>query len=247
MKSLSFLLLAVFPLVMLSQAKSKAVTDGHSLIRAMHDKYAGKWYKNFTFIQDITFYKDNQEVKKEKWYEALSFPGNLTIKFNGMDSKDGVVFSNYKVTGIKEGKAQEPKPFIHDLLLAGFDVYFLKPEVTAHLLDSLGYDLKTVHEDTYNGRKVYVAGAAKGDTLSNQIWVDAERLYMHRIIYKRGKAVQDVVFGDYTQMDKYWVATSVSFKVNGHLEAVETYYDIKFPAKLSPEIFNPARFGEARW
>ncbi|MGZ3933285.1 MAG: WD40/YVTN/BNR-like repeat-containing protein [Bacteroidia bacterium] len=102
--------------------------DGTDVIAAMRNQYAGgKWYKNFTFIQDAIFYREGKEVKKEQWYEALSFPGNLVIKFNSMESGNGVVFSGNKVTGIKEGKAGESRPFINDLLLVGFDVYFLKP------------------------------------------------------------------------------------------------------------------------
>jgi hypothetical protein len=186
-------------------------------------------------------------VKREKWYEALSFPGKLVIKFNDMNSDDGVIFSDRKVTGIKDGKVQEPKPFIHDLLLAGFDVYFLKPAETSYLLDSLGYNMKVLHEDVFDGRKVYVVGAEKGDEQSNQFWVDAERLYLHRIIYKKGKSVQDVIFGDYVMMNKYWVSTSVIFKRDGKLEAVEKYYDIKFPKTLDEGIFEASKFLDARW
>jgi hypothetical protein len=245
MRSIAFIFALCAPLFIFSQ--SKTIKDGNSLVAAMHKKYAGKWYKNFTFIQDIIFYKDSQEVKREKWYEALSFPGNLVIKFNDMNSDDGVIFSDRKVTSIKDGKALEPKPFIHDLLLAGFDVYFLKPTETSHLLDSLGYKMNVLHEDTFSGRKVYVVGAEKGDDQSNQFWVDAERLYLHRIIYKKGKSVQDVVFGDYILMNKYWVATSVSFKRDGKLEAIEKYYDIKFPDKLDSEIFQPTKFLDSKW
>lgn len=230
-------------------AKSKDyLSDGNDVIAAMRDHYAGgKWYKNLTFTQDAIFYKDGKEVKKEQWHEALQSPGNLIIKMDSMNSSNGVLFSDKKVFNIKDGKASEPRPFIHDLLLVGFDPYFLKPYETAHLLDSLGYDLKQLHEDVFEGRKVYVVGAAKGDEKSNQFWIDAERWYMHRIIYKKRGQVQDVVFADYTNMNNNWVAQKVIFKANGVLQLEEKYYNIRFPKELSPDLFQPEKFMEAKW
>ena len=96
----------------------------------MYNKYNGKWYKYFTFTQDGTFYKDGKAEKTEVWHEAAMFPGNLVIKYDSMTSKNGVVFSNYKVCGIKDGVVKAPRSFIHDLLLVGFDVYFLHPSRT---------------------------------------------------------------------------------------------------------------------
>lgn len=235
----------IFSQILFSQKK---LNDGKDVVTAMYKKYEGcKWYQHLTFIQDIVFYKDGKEEKKEVWHEASSSPGNLIIKFDSINSKSGVVFSNGKVCSIKDGKSTEPKPFIHDLTLVGFDVYFLKPERSAHLLDSLGYNLKIMREDTFEGRKIYVVGAQKGDIESNQFWIDAERMYMHKIIYKRRGKTQDCVFADYTLMEKKWVAKKVIFKTNGVLEAVETYYNIKLPKTLSPDIFKPEKFSEAKW
>ncbi|MGZ3933308.1 MAG: outer membrane lipoprotein-sorting protein, partial [Bacteroidia bacterium] len=112
---------------------------------------------------------------------------------------------------------------------------------------SLGFNLKLLREDVFEGRRVYVVGAAKGDESSNQFWIDAERWYMHRIIYKKGANTQDVVFGDYANIENYWVAKKVSFKINGVLEMEEKYYDIKFPKELSPALFDPGKFPEAKW
>ncbi len=241
-------LITMLPLIASSQ-KITAPKNGYELVKSMYDKYEGgkKWYKNMTFVQDIIFYKEGKVEKKEVWFEALMAPGNLVIKHHSMNSKSGTVFANYKVCGLQDGKATEPKPFIHDLLLMGFDVYFLKPEQTTHYLDSLGYNNKLLREDVYNGRKVFVIGANKGDTISNQVWIDTERLYMHRIIYTKRNNVQDVVFGNYELMQKNWVAKSVSFKINGALMAEEKYYDIKFPKELNPDIFKPEKFAEAKW
>ena len=133
---------------------SQKINNGADVINAMYKKYDGgkKWYKHFSFTQDAIFYRNDSAIKTEVWHEVGSFPGYLAIKFDKKDSKDGVIFAVNKVYSIKDGVAKEPKPFIHDLILVGFDVYFLKPERTIQLLDSLGYNLKSMHIDVFEGR-----------------------------------------------------------------------------------------------
>ena len=225
---------------------AQKINSGKDVIHAMHKMYHGKWYTFFTFTQDAFFYKDGKEQKKEVWHEAASFPGKLVIKYDSMKSGNGVVFANHTVTGIKDGIAKTPRAFIHDLLLVGFDVYFLQPELSCKILDSLGYDLNKVREDVFDNRAVYVVGAEKGNDTIPQFWIDKERLYMHRIVYKKGKQM-DVVFRDYVKMEGNWVAKEVIFKSNGELQMVEKYYNIKFPHALKEELFDPKKFMEANW
>jgi hypothetical protein len=228
---------------------SQNITNGNDVINAMYKKYDGgkRWYKYFSFTQDAIFYRNDSAIKTEVWHEIGSFPGHLAIKYDTKDSKDGVIFAVNKVYGIKDGVAKEPRTFIHDLILVGFDLYFLNPERSAHLLDSLGYNLKEMHTGVFEGRKVYVVGAKQGDEKTPQFWIDAERLYMHRIIYKKKDNITDCVFGDYEKVDGNWVAKKCIFKQNGVLQLIEKYYDLKFPKELSPDIFNPEKFAQIKW
>ncbi|MFO0357318.1 MAG: hypothetical protein ACK50A_10200 [Sphingobacteriaceae bacterium] len=216
--------------------------NGNSLINAMYQKYENKWYKNFSFSQTMEFYRNDSIIKKDVWHEIASLPGNLLIKFGEKDSKDGVLFSNFMVYSFQKDKEMHSSPMVHDLLLVGLDVYFYKPEFTCHLLDSLGYDLSKIREDVFEGRKVYVAGAEKNDLESNQFWIDAERLYMHKIIYKKKGKVSEVVFADYEKMKNYWGSKTIIFKQNGKLNLIERYYDIKFPKNTNINYFNPIMF-----
>ena len=89
-----------------------------------------------------------------------------------------------------------------------------------------------------------MVGAARGDDTSRQFWIDAGRLYMHRIVYKQKEKVSDVVFGDYVKLKGNWIARTITFKTDGKLSLVEHYYDIRFPGSLSEELFRPAKFSE---
>lgn len=130
--------------------------------------------------------------------------------------------------------------------MGAFDIYFLKPTVTAHLFDSLGFNLKLVREDIFDGRKVFVVGAEKNDTTRKQFWIDAERLYLHKIIYARKNSISDCVFSNYEKIDNYWVAKTITFKTDGKLETVENYFDIKFPKQIEPSVFDPKKFNEVK-
>ncbi len=231
-----------------AQQNSLSMKDGNEVISAMYRAYNGgkKWYKHFTFSQETHFYKEGKEEKMEVWHEAGLFPGKLLIKFNTKDSKDGVLFTDHKVTSFANGKEPVTRLMIHELLVAAFDVYFLEPKQTAHIFDSLGYDLKKVREDVFDGRKVYVIGAEKNDSSSKQFWIDKERLYLHRIIYSGRNSVTDCVFGGYKKINNYWVAKLITFKTDGKITTVEKYFDIKFPKALRSDLFDTAKFNEVK-
>ncbi len=229
--------------VIVSENKS-IIENGYDAIAAMRNAYSGgRWYKNFTFSQNTQFYNAEGKVQKtEVWHEAATFPGKLIIKFNTKNSKSGMIFENNKITVFKDSVQTMQRPMIHDLLLTAFDVYYLKPFETMHLLDSLGYDLKKVRQDVFDKRKVLVIGADKGDITSNQIWIDAERFYLHRVIYKQGKMTRDVTFSKYELIEKNWVAKKVMFYQDGKLNMIEDYFDIKFPQKIDPTWFESKNF-----
>lgn len=69
---------------------------------------------------------------------------------------------------------------IHPRLLFTSDVYVLPPSVTLRRLDSLGVRRSRFREARWEGRRVYVVGAAAGDTLSSPFWVDADGLLLVR-------------------------------------------------------------------
>ena len=241
-------LLCVFclfaPFFYYGQVKDKSYKDGKELISAMYQAYApNKWYRYFTFSQDMDFYRNDSIIKREVWHEAYQ-PGALVIKIGSKDSKNGRLYTNFAVHSFTDGKETQVTPRVHELLLVGLDVYFFKPERTVQLLDSLGYNLSKIRTDEYKGRKVYVVGADKGDENSRQFWIDAERLYMHRIISNQKGKISDVEFGEYVNLEGYWIAKTITFKVDGKLNLIERYYDIKFPKSLKPELFDPKKFGE---
>ncbi|WP_323755639.1 hypothetical protein [Roseivirga sp.] len=223
--------------------------DGLKLLNKMHKRYEGKWYKTLTFDQQtIRYDEDGNVVSDNVWYEAIQMPDKLAIKFDEMDKGNGMIFRNDSIYQLKDGIVTGSRIMYHPLLILGFSVYDQPAAKTANALTILGFDLDKTHQRDYNGKKVYVVGALEGDETSNQFWIDKETLLFVRMTQNFGNGRnQDVHFNKYERIGGGWIATEVKFYTDKKLRLSEVYTNIKSPNKLSPAIFEPANFEEARW
>ncbi|HEU4763071.1 MAG TPA: hypothetical protein VFS28_00350 [Gemmatimonadales bacterium] len=220
--------------------------DGHALVRAMHDRYAGHWYRSVTFVQTTTL----ADGRLETWYEAAALPGRLRIDIGPDTAHTVLLFSGDSIYQFQGGAAKLARPFVHPLMVLGFDVYAQPVERTEAQLTSLGFDLSRLHEDTWQGRPVYVVGAAKGDTASTQFWVDQERLVFVRML-QRGQ--RDTTAHIETQFNKYqplgggWIAAEVRATVNGEVRQLEEYHDITADPALPADLWDAGKLPPATW
>jgi len=223
-----------------------APKTGEELIRLMHDRYAGKWYRTLTFVQKTTL----PDGKVETWYEAAELPGKLRIDIAPLEGRNTILFRNDTLYDFKEGKLAETKPLIHPLMVLGFDVYAQPLDKTAKQLRELGFDLSKVHESEWEGRRAYVVGATRGDSVTRQFWIDQERLYFVRMIEPGKKNPDDRLetrFTKYRAMGQGWVETEVRFLVNGETKMLEEYTEPRAGVNLDPAIFDPARWVPPGW
>src|SRR5690349_21187088 len=70
------------------------ISSSEQLIREMHDKYAGNWYRTLRFAQTNTFYGQSGKETISRWVENLSVPGRLRIDFEPLTSKSGLLILN---------------------------------------------------------------------------------------------------------------------------------------------------------
>jgi hypothetical protein len=217
---------------------------GEEVITKMHDKYAGKWYKTLTFVQKTVNYKPNGTSTTEMWSEAMAVPGSLRIDILDKPG-DGILFTNGQIFGWREGKAMPGRPFVHPLLVLGFDVYQQPAATTIAQVKAMGIDLSQIHEEKWQGEKVYVVGAKQGDLSVPQVWVDKKGLYFVRLIQLVGrekKNVQETQFNKYVKAGGGWVAAEVKFLVDGKLATTEDYTEIIADPKLDPALWDPAKW-----
>lgn len=221
------------------------IKSGQDLIAAMHKKYAGKWYKTLTFVQKTTTYKPDGTSSAETWYEAMSLPGNLRIDIVPVEKGNGILFANGMVHSFRDGKLAGGRPFVHPLMVLGFDVYGQPVETTVEQVKGIGIDLSVIHEEKWQGRDVYVVGAKQGDLSVPQVWVDKKNLYFVRLIQLTGKDkknVQETQFNKYVKARGGWVAPEVIFTVDGKRTTLEEYTDIQADVELSADLWNPEKW-----
>ena len=247
-----YVLLLMCALLMLgASVQAKEIKTSEELIQAMQKKYANSWYKTLTFVQKTTEYDPEGKAKVSTWYEAFSAPGKLRIDFDPIKDGNGILFAGGTIYSFKAGKVEMSRPFTHPLLVLGFDIYFLPQAEVVEKLKQLKFDLSVMHEETWQGRPVYVVGAQKGDTHTPQFWIDKERLYFVRMLRPAGKdgaGTQETQFNNYVKVKGGgWVAAGVVFMVNGKTATTEEYSDIKANPTLDEKLFDPQYWTTAHW
>ena len=229
---------------------AQEIRDGETLLRAMHGRYQNNWYETLTFTQKSTTHNDDGTDKSEIWHEAMLLPGKLRIDIGSPADGNGMLVANGARTSFQNGKASDPHPFVHMLLVLGFDVYRQPAQATVDQVKGQGFDLTKLREDSWDGESVYVVGADKGDLKSKQFWVEKKRLLFVRMIApdRRDAAkTADSRFADYRQLPVGWVAARVEFFVAGKNVFSEEYSEIQTNPKLDPAIFDPKQFNSQHW
>jgi len=223
--------------------------DGRGLIRAMHDRYASAWYRTLSFTQHNTATDSLGRETHSTWKEYAALPGRLRIDFLPADSGGGLLFRGDSEYVFAAGALVRSVPLIHPLLVLGFDVYVQAVDTTLAKLGRLGFDLSTMREDTWKGRAVYVVGAAAGDSVHAQFWVDRDRLVFVRMLQplrRDSSRAADTRFEDYRPVGGAWLSARVVFLVGGRPVWKEEYVDVRAGEPLSEGLFDPARFTAAR-
>ncbi len=235
--------------VLLSLVTTQPLPTGREVVKAMHDRYAGKWYHTLTFVQQNTATAPDGHTDHSVWREYAALPGRLRIEFEPADSAAGLLFVRDSQFVFSGGRLTGANPFVHPLMVLGFDVYFDAAEQTGRRLEGLGFDLATVHDDTWEGRPVYVVGAKAGDLRTRQFWVDKERLVFVRMLEPGRRdttRTSDIRFNRYQPVGAAWLSAEVAFLVDGQQRWLEQYTEIATGVPLSDTLFDPTRWPKAK-
>jgi hypothetical protein len=142
------------------------------------------------------------------------------------------------------------RPYVHPLMVLGFDIYRLPQSDVIEKLKGLKFDLSTFREDTWQGRPVYVVGAKQGDLHSAQFWIDKKNLYFVRMLRPAGKdgaQTQETQFNKYQKLGGGWMSPEVIFMVDGKVVTTEEYSDLRADVPLDPKLFDPQYFATVHW
>lgn len=230
-------------------APQRPITTPRDLLEAMRARYDGKWYRTLTFVQHNTEHHPDGTVGHSVWREWLAAPGRLRIEFQPADSGSGMLFAADSQFVFTKDSITMSRPFIHPLLVLGFDVYAQPVERTLAALTRRRFDLSVLSEATWEGRPVWVVGAKTGDLHTRQFWVDKERLVFVRMV---GPAGQDTTRTADTRFNKYaplaggWVSPEVEFLVDGQRQFLEEYRDVQANVAIQDALWDARRWKATR-
>ena len=226
-----------------------APVSARTLVGRMADDWEGRFYQTLTFRQQNVTYTSAGEQQSE-WFERQRVPGFLRIDFTSQTPQgSGLIYRGDSVYVFDAGRPAQSAPQPHPLLLLAADVYGRPVEQTLADLARLRIDTTVFRRDSWEGRPVWVVGAAAGDTLSNQFWIDDERMLLVRLIHRP----QLVASGgppptDYRLSSQdvggFAVPREIVFLRNGRPYFRETYVDARPNAPVDDAVFDPARWME---
>jgi hypothetical protein len=219
---------------------------GESTLRAMHDRYAGRWYRTMTFRKLVTSSAGGAE-RTTTWYTTLMLPGRMR---NDIDLARGTgqLFARDSQYNVLTNTVRRAVAGHNVVLVLGFDVHAQPPARTAQVLRSLGFPDGPVREATWLARPVWVVGGAPNDLRSPQFWVDQERLVVVRVLQPAPAdttQTYDIRFADFQPAGAGWVATRVEHYVNGQRTLLERYEDVRVDPAVSEALFDPRRWAAA--
>jgi len=242
--------LALLVALMQAAAPERPITTPRDVLDAMRARYVGKWYRNVTFVQDVTERRpDGSMARSGAWREWLASPGKLRIEFLPADSGNGALFANDSQYVLRADTILRARPFIHPLLVLGFDVYAQPVDKTIAALTQRHFDLAVLSEATWENRPVWVVGAKAGDLHTRQFWVDKERLVFVRLLEP---APQDTTKTSETRFSKYyalaggWMSPEVEFLLDGQRVFFEEYRDIKANVAMPAALWDPRQWKATR-
>ena len=227
-----------------ARRSSFRLASGSAVVKAMHDLYAGKFVKTMSFLQNNTAYTSAGQEQHSQWYEHLEVPGKLRIAFLPATQRSGLVQVGDKVASFDNGIRVDFRPSVNPLLLLTADVYAAPVPTIMRGLDSLNVDTDVIRTDEWEGRPVYVVGAKAGDSTSNQMWIDAEKLLLLRFI-QRGKSterpmVSDIRVGGYKEIQGYQIPTEFLVIRNGRPVWREQYANVRINEDIPAGTFDQA-------
>jgi hypothetical protein len=224
------------------------VTTADGVLRAMRERYDGKWYRTLTFAQRTVQVTPDGQERRSTWNEAMAIPGRLRIETDST-GRNGQIFARDSQFVVVNNALRRGVAGHNPLLVLGFDVYALPPARTAEILGGLGFPPGPVREGTWQERPVYIVGGGPTDLHSHQYWIDKERLVFVRLLQPLpGDTAKtyEVRFNKYRPLGDGWVAPEVEAFVEGKRTLFEEYEDIRYNQPLPDALFDPRAWAAAR-
>lgn len=144
-----------------------------------------------SFIQVTTVTLSSGDITQRQRV-LVEAPDRMRVDNVPFSSRSGAIYTGDRAITYANGRRAAAVDERNPLLLLGFGVYRQPAGVTQSALSDLGISLSVMREATYEGRPVWIIGAAPGDTTSNQVWFDAARWIPLRLIQSERRGTRTI-------------------------------------------------------
>ena len=221
-----------------------AASPGERLIQQMHDRYAGRWFRTLTFQQSTTVTRNDSTVVTT-WYESVRAPDRLRIDVGDPQLGNGMLYTADSSIVLRGGRVVRALPEGNPFLPFVVGVYTQPVATTLAQLRPWQFDLSKAHDDMFDGARVVVVGAERGDTIHPQFWVSRDRLLLVRMIVPLGADTYDIALRKYAEFAGSWVAMRIEM-ASGQMKQSEDYTNVRVNPDLSSNLFDPSSWTTAR-
>ena len=173
--------------------------NGLEVVGAMRRAHPAGGLKAVSFTIEISEMRADSAVQRFA-SGVIAFPGRSRVAYQPASRKDGVVRDRERLAVFDAGKRVSYSSRVDVAQLLAYDVFAQRVDSTILWLDIARVRLGLARRDRWDGRNVWVVGAANGDTTSTQFWVDDDRWRVLRVIQRdprRPSVVLDVRYRDF--------------------------------------------------
>jgi hypothetical protein len=249
--ALAFLFTADAGTHLTAQAGQAVPRTGQEVLEAMRRAYDGKWYHTLTFVQKTTFHRPDGSTQEQIWYETLRHTPRtgtqLRIDLGELAAGNGLIFTADSTFPVRAGKPGQPRGTGNEFLPLIEGVYVQPVAQTVKDLDQMKVDLSKVSSGTWQGKPVWIVGAAAGDTTSPQFWIEPERKLLVRMMFRPNEAQPplDVHLAGYVRAGNGWLATKIDILQNGKPVQTEEYTEWKVDVPVDAALFDVTKWTTA--
>lgn len=204
--------------------------------------------KSLSFTLKISEPRADSTVERSAT-AIIGFPGRYRLANLPSSRRSGVVRDRERLAVFESGRRVASSSRIDVAQLLAYDVFAQRIDSTIQWLDLARVRLGVARRDRWEGRDVWVVGAAEGDAISTQFWVDEDRWRVLRVIQRdprRPTEILDVRYREFENVMRVPVPTLIDIYRNGRHAQTHTISDIIANPKLPSRVFDLQRWRDVK-
>jgi hypothetical protein len=220
--------------------------SGKEIVKQMYERYHTKWYHSLQYTQKTEYFKKGKFDGTQIWYLKFIFPDIARTDYIDPKRRNTDIITNDTLWEFRKELVRNIIPGVGDPLFLNGGLYFKTLDEDYTEFQNMGIDLEKARSIKSHGRTLFVIGSDSAGQEVNQVWVDAQDMYITKVIFYLGKLKYEQILENQVKVGGGWSETKASVYIDGGLTTVQTYSDLRFDNLQLSGAFDPRRFLDTR-